>query len=103
MALGTPTNLAGSPTGSTIEWTWDSVALAEGYEIEFGPDGGAYTVVDVGNNLTYTQTALTPATLYEARVRAYTDSALTADNRIILESGDGYLLESGDSLLKEEA
>ena len=100
MALGIPTNLAGVPTGTTIEWTWDSVASAEGYEIEFGPDGGAYTVVDVGNNLTYTQTSLSASTLYEARVRAYVD---TDGNRLLLQSGDGYLLQSGDSLLLQEA
>jgi hypothetical protein len=98
--LGVPANLAGTPTGNSIVWTWSSVATADGYEIEFGPDGGSYTVVDVGNNLTYTQTGLSTSTLYEARVRAYTG---TIDNRVILESGYGYLLESGDSLLQEAA
>jgi filamentous hemagglutinin len=98
--IGVPANLEGTPTSTTIVWTWDAVSGATGYEIEYGPDGGGYTVTDVGANLTYTQTSLSAATLYEARVRAYVD---TVSDRIILESGDGYLLESGDSLLQEAA
>jgi hypothetical protein len=81
-------------------WEWDAVSGATGYEIEYGPDGGGYTVTDVGANLTYTQTSLSASTLYEARVRAYVD---TDGNRLLLQSGDGYLLQSGDSLLLQEA
>jgi hypothetical protein len=99
-AIGVPANLTGTPDTDSIVWEWDAVSGATGYEIEYGPDGGGYTVTDVGANLTYTQTSLSAATLYEARVRAYVD---TVSDRIILESGDGYLLESGDSLLQEAA
>jgi hypothetical protein len=99
IGTGAPTNLTGTPTNSTINWTWDSVATATGYEIEFGLDGGGYTVVDVGNTLTYEQTGLNENTLYEARVRAYYD----VTGYLLLESNDRLLLESGDGLLQEAA
>lgn len=74
MALDIPANLAGLPSSNSIVWTWDAVSGATGYEIEYGPDGGAYDTADVGNTLTYEQTGLSAATLYEARVRAYVSS-----------------------------
>ena len=69
--LGVPVNLSGSATSSQITWTWESVEGATGYIIEYGPQGGAYSTEDVGDNLSYTQTGLTGLTTYEARVRAY--------------------------------
>lgn len=66
-----PTGLIGTPTNTSIVWTWMPAPTATGYQIEHGVPGGPYTLTDVGNVTSFEQTGLSGATSYEARVRAY--------------------------------
>jgi hypothetical protein len=99
--IGVPANLTGTPAIDSIVWEWDAVSGATGYEIEYGPDGGAYDTQDVGDTLTYTQTSLSASTLYEARVRAYVDSWTPAELFASSEVGVWYDPSDFDTMYQD--
>lgn len=70
---------AGTPTTTTIPFSWDAVANAETYTVDWRVPAGSWTSI-TGITLTNeTVTGLTPNQQYELRVKAvadgYTDSA----------------------------
>jgi hypothetical protein len=66
-----PENLAGDPTDTTVELTWDASAYADGYKV-IVDDGDP---LDVGNVLTYLVEDLDPETSYDFAVLAYNEIA----------------------------
>lgn len=69
-----PTNpAAGTPTTTTIPFSWDAVANADTYTAEYRISPGAWTAVSgiVATNTTFT--GLNPNTEYEMRVKAVAD------------------------------
>jgi len=80
-----PTNLIGTPTETTIEWSWTApdpepdyyeLAMVEGTELTTG-DADSNVIVTEHTSLSYTATELTPTTSYTARVRAVNDSTFS--------------------------
>ncbi len=63
--ISIPGNVQANPSGSQIIVTWDTVELAEGYDIEV--DG---TVIHNGNSTTFLHDELMPNTEHTYRVRA---------------------------------
>ena len=74
MAPATPT-IADVDTGEDyIEWSWNAVSGAEGYEVQFSLDGqfsGATTVDRTADQLSYRKEDLDPETPGHLRVRAF--------------------------------
>ena len=77
-APSTPTGFIVSGRGDDyIEWRWNAVSGAEGYEVQFSEDGeftSADPSHDVGAELTYRQSGLAYDTRGYLRVRAYVGS-----------------------------
>jgi len=73
------TATAASDTLIDLDWT-DNASDETGFKIERSPDGAAWSqIATVGANVTgYSNTGLTPATLYYYRVRAYNDEGDSA-------------------------
>lgn len=71
-----PANLRVSASGQDfLEWRWDAVEAATGYEIQFRPDGDfteADEVVDTASATVYRRESLPAGTGAFLRVRAYT-------------------------------
>lgn len=63
--LGTPINVQGAATTTSITITWDEVEGADGYDIM--ADG---VVIDNGNGLSYTHSGLEPNSVHIYRIRA---------------------------------
>ena len=74
-----PANLRVSAAGEDfVEWSWDAVAGAAGYEVQFSLDAeftDADEVIDTAGGTTYRRGALAPATSVFLRVRAYAETA----------------------------
>ena len=65
-----------------IEWRWDAVALASGYEVQFSRDAEfteADEVIDVSGQTAYRREGLSTETSVHLRVRSYRD---TGDDRL---------------------
>ena len=88
---GAPGNLGVSATGEDfIEWSWDAVEGADGYEVQFSVDiyfTAADEVVDTAVETVYRRVELPAATSAYLRVRSYRE---TGDDR--LRSGWTYVL-----------
>lgn len=82
--LGTPTNAAaGTPTTTTIPFSWDAVTNAEAYTVDWRTSpSGAWTSITGITTTNTTVTGLSPNVAYDLRVKAtasgFTDSAYTA-------------------------
>ena len=78
MAPATPTGLRVAGSGADfIEWRWNAVAGAEGYEVQFSEDGrfaGGNPSEDLGAERTYRRSGLDYDTRGYLRVRAYAGS-----------------------------
>ena len=70
-----PANLRVSASGEDfVEWSWDAVAGAAGYEVQFSVDGeftGADEVIDTSARTVYRRGGLSAGTSAFLRVRAY--------------------------------
>ena len=88
---GAPGNLGVSATGEDfIEWSWDAVEGADGYEVQFSVDiyfTAADEVIDTAVETVYRRVELPAATSAYLRVRSYRE---TGDDR--LRSGWTYVL-----------
>lgn len=78
--LATPANAAaGTPTSTTIPFSWDAVTNAETYTVQWRPVGGSFTDIPGITGTSTTVSGLSPVTQYELQVKAvasgYTDSA----------------------------
>ena len=78
MAPASPTGITVSGSGDDyIEWRWNAVSGADGYEVQFSDDeqfNSADRQHDVGAELTYRQNGLDFGTFGYLRVRAYVGS-----------------------------
>jgi hypothetical protein len=70
-------NAAPAPVQATLEWDPNSEPDLAGYKLHYGLASGSYTsVVDVGNQTSYTLTGLTAGTTYYIAATAYNTSGL---------------------------
>ena len=83
MNPGTPDTLQGTPTANQIVWKWKAYHEATGYK--WNSTNDYTTATDIGSELTYTQTGLTGATIYNAYVWVTTDCGYSQTPAILTE------------------